>query len=284
MKAHNLLTFEDVVPEFRQRYGGWADDRTRASDFVVGERYSTQEILIFVDVYDLRSGGMFVVPGEAAAPGAVVIKATLKDGAYPNAWIDEGRRLKYYFKAINGKFGDHFKVNAAILNNPGLPVLAFVRQSDAEEFTYRGVFQLVAPHVEPDGAKWFELAFATTQPPWVMASEQFIEKQLATRVERAKLDAREARLARLASAPRKPATTSAFSTVYVRNPDVIAEALHLARGMCGGCNKSAPFVRASDRTPYLEVHHRVPLAAGGDDTVENAIALCPNCHRERHFG
>lgn len=33
-----------------------------------------------------------------------------------------------------------------------------------------------------------------------------------------------------------------------------------------------------------EVHHKVPLSAGGDDTVENAIALCPNCHRKAHFG
>ncbi|MFM0350878.1 HNH endonuclease [Paraburkholderia sp. RL17-347-BIC-D] len=28
----------------------------------------------------------------------------------------------------------------------------------------------------------------------------------------------------------------------------------------------------------------MPLAQGGPDTVANAIALCPNCHRERHYG
>ena len=26
------------------------------------------------------------------------------------------------------------------------------------------------------------------------------------------------------------------------------------------------------------------LADGGADTVENAIAVCPNCHRELHYG
>ncbi len=25
------------------------------------------------------------------------------------------------------------------------------------------------------------------------------------------------------------------------------------------------------------------LANNGDDTVENAIALCPNCHRKAHY-
>jgi 5-methylcytosine-specific restriction protein A len=34
----------------------------------------------------------------------------------------------------------------------------------------------------------------------------------------------------------------------------------------------------------LEVHHKKQLSEGGEDTVENAIALCPNCHREAHYG
>jgi 5-methylcytosine-specific restriction protein A len=32
------------------------------------------------------------------------------------------------------------------------------------------------------------------------------------------------------------------------------------------------------------VHHLIRLADGGDDTVDNAVAACPNCHRQRHFG
>ncbi|WP_442967956.1 HNH endonuclease [Rheinheimera sp.] len=36
--------------------------------------------------------------------------------------------------------------------------------------------------------------------------------------------------------------------------------------------------------PYLEVHHRIPLAEKGEDTLENAIELCPNCHIQAHFG
>ncbi|MFV3370974.1 HNH endonuclease [Pseudomonas sp. NY15435] len=40
----------------------------------------------------------------------------------------------------------------------------------------------------------------------------------------------------------------------------------------------------TDGKPYPEVRHVVRLADGGEDTVENAIAICPNCHRLRHFG
>jgi 5-methylcytosine-specific restriction protein A len=74
------------------------------------------------------------------------------------------------------------------------------------------------------------------------------------------------------------------STTYLRNPYVVVEVLERARGICEGCQSAAPFFRKKDKTPYLEVHHVVQLAHGGEDTVENAIALCPNCHRERHFG
>ncbi|TOJ58505.1 hypothetical protein CGI36_22670 [Vibrio parahaemolyticus] len=28
----------------------------------------------------------------------------------------------------------------------------------------------------------------------------------------------------------------------------------------------------------------MPLKDGGSDTVENVKALCPNCHREAHYG
>ncbi|WP_343928453.1 HNH endonuclease signature motif containing protein [Pigmentiphaga daeguensis] len=68
-----------------------------------------------------------------------------------------------------------------------------------------------------------------------------------------------------------------MTEAYVRNPDVVAEALHRARGQCGRCKQPAPFSRRKDGSPYLEVHHIQLLKDGGEDRVENAIALCPNC-------
>ncbi|CAN0604767.1 unnamed protein product, partial [Ectocarpus sp. 12 AP-2014] len=42
--------------------------------------------------------------------------------------------------------------------------------------------------------------------------------------------------------------------------------------------------RRENGEPFLEVHHIIPLAESGHDAVENTMALCPNCHREAHFG
>jgi 5-methylcytosine-specific restriction protein A len=74
------------------------------------------------------------------------------------------------------------------------------------------------------------------------------------------------------------------SKVFIRNPYVVAATLVRAQGVCEGCKYKAPFNRVSDGTPYLEVHHIQPLANGGEDTIQNTMALCPNCHRKRHFG
>jgi len=97
-------------------------------------------------------------------------------------------------------------------------------------------------------------------------------------------DSVERRRERLANATSRPRKKVVSTVVYIRNPDVVAEVLLRAKGICEGCKNQAPFLRKSDHSPYLEVHHRTPLALGGEDTVTNAIALCPNCHREHHFG
>jgi 5-methylcytosine-specific restriction protein A len=92
------------------------------------------------------------------------------------------------------------------------------------------------------------------------------------------------RAKRLKNAPRQPTQYLTTQLAFRRNPDVVAEVLERAKGTCEACGGPAPFVRKSDGSPYLEVHHKEMLANGGEDTVANAIAICPNCHREAHFG
>ena len=81
-----------------------------------------------------------------------------------------------------------------------------------------------------------------------------------------------------------PQKTEVVSFSFKRNPDVAAHVLERANGICEACKQKAPFLRAKDNTPYLEIHHIIRLADGGKDNIKNAIALCPNCHRKVHFG
>lgn len=131
-------------------------------------------------------------------------------------------------------------------------------------------------------------AYVTPLPDWVGVSETVVKKQLDEELDRAVKkslqDEAEERKERLEKAPVLPTKVQAISYAFRRNPDVVAEVLRRAKGKCESCKRDAPFLRASDGTPFLEMHHIVTLADGGEDTVANATALCPNCHRKMHFG
>jgi 5-methylcytosine-specific restriction protein A len=73
------------------------------------------------------------------------------------------------------------------------------------------------------------------------------------------------------------------TTFYVRDPEVVAWLLENSKGTCESCSGPAPFTKVTGDF-YLEVHHLRRLADGGSDTVSNAAAVCPNCHRELHYG
>ena len=85
-----------------------------------------------------------------------------------------------------------------------------------------------------------------------------------------------------AAASARPKSSTTVSVVYARNQYVAELAKRRARGKCELCRQPAPFTNASDE-PYLESHHVVWLSRGGPDSLENTVALCPNCHRKMHI-
>lgn len=123
-------------------------------------------------------------------------------------------------------------------------------------------------------------------PEWLgtMPLAEELEKEFKAEVAKSMEDDDGAMQQRLATASKLPGIIQVVSRAFRRNADVVAFVLKRAHGVCEECHLSAPFHRASDDSPYLEVHHRIMLSEGGEDTVANAFALCPNCHRKLHFG
>lgn len=80
----------------------------------------------------------------------------------------------------------------------------------------------------------------------------------------------------------KPTQTVVSTVVFARNAYVVAYVKRRARGICDLCEMAAPFLN-SEGNPHLECHHVEWLANGGSDTIQNAVALCPNCHRKMHI-
>ena len=71
------------------------------------------------------------------------------------------------------------------------------------------------------------------------------------------------------------------SNIYIRDAFVSEFAKRRANGRCQLCGEKAPF-NNREGTPYLECHHIEWISEGGSDTIENIVALCPNCHRKMH--
>ncbi len=79
-----------------------------------------------------------------------------------------------------------------------------------------------------------------------------------------------------------PVTKEALNKQTYRNGSIADYAKAKADGICQLCGNPAPFNDANGK-PYLESHHIIWLSQGGADSIENTVALCPNCHRKMHI-
>jgi 5-methylcytosine-specific restriction endonuclease McrA len=100
------------------------------------------------------------------------------------------------------------------------------------------------------------------------------------------LDKKVARLRKTGSAlppggQESPKSKIVSSVQFYRDSEVKAWVLRTSKGTCEYCEEPAPF-KDDHNLPFLEVHHVIHLANGGPDTISNAVALCPNCHRAMH--
>ena len=72
-----------------------------------------------------------------------------------------------------------------------------------------------------------------------------------------------------------------YTQTYARNPYISEYTKRRANGICELCKNPAPFSDKHD-IPYLESHHILWLSKNGPDTINNTVALCPNCHKRMH--
>ena len=73
----------------------------------------------------------------------------------------------------------------------------------------------------------------------------------------------------------------AVTDLYEKNVYVAELARRKSNGICQLCELPAPFRDRRGR-PFLETHHIEWISEGGQDTIDNTVALCPNCHARMH--
>lgn len=210
-------------------------------------------------------------------------------GLYHDRW--EGNILHYTGMGPVEDQSLTYAQNKTLADAPNTGISLHLLESlEPLRYTYAGQVVLAgAPYQEsqPDGAGaprkvWmFPLRLADgVQPPLITDSQarqiENVQAQLARRLSLEDLKAR-AQSAK-GRAPRRTIEAS----VYVRDAAVAELAKRLANGVCDLCESPAPFQNKQQQA-YLECHHVLWLAKGGPDSIENTVALCPNCHRKMHI-
>ena len=172
-------------------------------------------------------------------------------------------------------------------------ISSYMKNMAKGAFTERGYIKICSTHqgellawIGNQGGSGFSKRCTICKPDAIVLTDAVKPSDVTfdERVGKSLASPTAAREARLRIAPKRPSFSITRVITFDRNPDVVATVLLRADGKCEACGNAAPFIRASNRTPYLEVHHVIRLADGGEDTVNNAVALCPNCHRRSHYG
>lgn len=220
--------------------------------------------------------------------GTLVLVSNHVESIYNDRWVGD----VLHYTGMGGK-GDQsltFMQNKTLAESRSNDVdIHLFEVNKPQAYTYVGRVRLEGepyPELQMDSDNeprkvWvFPLRVVEGQVPVLSEAELVQQDERARRVAK-RLSDRE--ISERASRGRgRPGQRQSLSVRFERDVFVAENAKRRANGRCELCGNTAPFNRG-DGDPYLETHHIVWLAQGGADTVENTVALCPNCHRKMHI-
>lgn len=209
-------------------------------------------------------------------------------GLYQDRW--EGDVLHYTGMGKAGDQGLSISQNRTLLDSRKTNLAVHLLEArDPLQYTYLGEVELADNPYEEDQPD----ERGKTRKVWMfpIRLKQFDQAPLPTQRQLQLIEERQARLvAKLPlnivktnalRAPKRAVAKLVQTSAFIRNASVAEYVKRLANGSCDLCTNAAPFLN-KQKEPYLECHHIVWLARDGEDTVENTVALCPNCHRRMH--
>ena len=154
---------------------------------------------------------------------------------------------EYFSRTINAYATEYYFEN--ILSDYGSNVLLKALSSVKKHLEYyKGIGKSSLPTIHKIVEKYVDRVSK-------ISTFEEIDKNFEEQVSKSIFESQNERKVRLSAASKSPTTVNVSVKVYIRNPDVVAEVLSRAQGVCERCSSPAPFRRAKDNTPYLEVHH-----------------------------
>lgn len=207
------------------------------------------------------------------------------DSLYEDEW--RGNTLHYTGTGRSGDQDLYYRDNRflANLHLTKLPVYLF--ESSNKVYTYRGEVMLSekryqATKPDKDGLMRKVWIFPLTLVSDGSVPEEYIaeyEKEKKKQVKKLSISQLQSQAVKSSSIT--SSYRQATSKQYIRNQSIARYTKLKANGICELCEKPAPFFD-KDGEPYLESHHVIWLERGGADSIDNTVALCPNCHKKMH--
>jgi 5-methylcytosine-specific restriction protein A len=252
-----------------------------APDFVPGRTYNRRR-----DIHE-RYGGQRQGGISTPAKHPVIFAFTGASGTrhgYADEWTADGT-LRYFGE---GQEGDMTldKGNRAIAEHAvsGKDILLFETLGHGN-VRFRGAFNCAGyDYVEgTDTAGTTRKAIVFNLVPITDGADTIAGSDVGAAPSKQDLiDLRKHAMA-AAGPARQLAGTDATKSYFSRSRDVRQYVLARANGVCESCDAPAPFETIAG-VYYLEPHHIRRLTDQGPDDPRHMGAICPNCHREIHYG
>ncbi|WP_407372196.1 HNH endonuclease [Carnobacterium sp.] len=218
----------------------------------------------------------------------LVLVSNSAKGLYDNKW--EGKVLHYTGMGYGNQSFTFMQNKTVFESNSNGVTLFLFEVLKPKNYIYRGEVELAdTPYMTSQVQKGVGGRQVCIFPLRLKVSDSTAAIDLNVLAERKRILTKKAKREKLSTIEEnaklvsgQPSYRLTYSKTYERNIYVKEYVLRLADGVCQLCNTIAPF-EDKDGKPYLEVHHIEWLSRSGNDTIDNAIALCPNCHRKMHI-
>lgn len=261
--------------------------------FKKGKEYLRAELLSFVGSKQLVSG---MIWGNKE-PDSVILTSGGKHGEEAG-YSDRENSDGTWFYIGQGSKGDqnpYSKANLNLTNGAKTVLLFSTREPSGKEakergsrrkfYMFKGIFEvgswdIVIPTAgNRNGNKLVQYHLLPANNIYNSENDIVISKVVS---EPNNLYTLRTKIENQSTKPIKSKSTNVIE-YQLRSKQVKEYALIRANGDCEFCLSSAPFEDLYG-IPFLEVHHIHRLADDGPDIPENVAAICPNCHREAHYG
>ena len=210
------------------------------------------------------------------------------DNIYDDYWY--GNILYYTGMGIVGNQRLDFYENKTLneSNENGVTVYLF-EGFEHHGYVYRGIVRLAGtPFQKEERDKSGSIRKVWKFPLELCSKQSYLEQKLIDEEQAYKRAVAQRmsttalrKKAKDASQYSKSSTREVISQVHERNELIREYSLRRADGVCELCHQDAPF-KVKD-VPYLESHHIKWLSKGGEDSISNTAAVCPNCHKRLHM-